>query len=263
MDTTHPLRNATLSIETEARLRDAVLYLSRTRISATTAQTASPDARLLPDSQRFAVERPQPVRWVRNCSVRRGTANLVRAPNEIFFGPFLDPFLTLDVPRRELDGTMRRLESRPITQHSHQNRLVQLQIQLRNLAARCTLRAVMFHRGTAMHDDQRLPHRIYGPIVDPRMSRFRLHCVALQTQNSRATGGCTERHPALLVRGKLRNGNCGSLSEAASCPGLFDLLGSQTGQKVRINTSRFSRFRRAHTGPPLRGNGIPLKPLDH
>ena len=265
MDKTHPLRNATLSIELEARLRNAALYLSRTRMSATTTQTASPDARLFPDSQRLAVERPQPVRWMRNCSVRRGTANRARSRNAIrlsternFLGPFLDPLFL----RRELNtGATRRFESRAMTQAPLENRSIQLQTHLHNLASRFALRAKMFHRGTTMHDGRHLPHTAHGPFVDPRMSRFRLHCAAMLTQNIRSTGGCAYRHPP-SVRGKLRNGNFGSLSGCtASCPGLFGRFRCEARKEIGAQLGRLGNVGFQNAGPPIRRDRVALPPL--
>lgn len=265
MDTTHPLRNATMSIELEARVRNAVIYLSRTRrmMSSNTARTASPDGRLRPDSQRLAVERPQPVCWMRNRSVRRGTANLARSRNSIllsterdFLGPFLDPFF----PRLELDtDTIRRLGSRDMMQHPPENRSIQLQPRLHNLAARYALRAMLFHRGTAMHDDRHLSHPAHGPIVDPRMPRFRLRCVALLTQNGRSTDGCEQQQP-VPVRGNENNGDRSSLAGAASCPGLFS--NSQTRQQVQSNPRLAGCSSRQDARPPDRRDAVALVPLD-
>jgi len=56
-------------------------------------------------------------------------------------------------------------------------------------------------------------------------------------------------------------GECGSLSCAASCAGLFDLSGSKPGKKIGSQTFSFGLFSRQDARPPFRRDVVALPPF--
>jgi hypothetical protein len=101
-------------------------------------------------------------------------------------------------------------------QHPHATTLsIELEARLRNVAA-------LFHFGTEPHE--LAENRLFA---DKNRSEFRVTNYRISTYD-RSSAGVRRRAP---VRGKNNNGNRGSLSGAASCPGLIDCLESENDRR--------------------------------